>query len=129
MDYLFKAEISCWGDWGKVYQSIEAFEPLIKHICGIEKIPYAKTEHCTPGTNAVFKVLTTDKRILVFKIFAPKESGMDTDSDFITEHFGISRAVSLGVSVPELIAYGALLRLNMNGLRSPASFSALKNHT
>jgi serine/threonine protein kinase len=106
MENLFKADVSNWSDWGRVYQSVEAFEPLIKHICEKEKIPYGKTEHCTPGTNAVFKVITSDERTLVFKIFAPKESGMDTDSDYNTELFGMSRAKRLGVSVPELIAYG-----------------------
>jgi thiamine kinase-like enzyme len=106
MEYLFTNHISCWDDWGKVFQSIEAFEPLIKLICDKENISYEKTEHCTPGTNAVFKIATADSHCLIFKIFAPKESGMDTDSDYNTELFGMSRANKLGISTPELVAYG-----------------------
>jgi hypothetical protein len=35
---------------------------------------------------------------LVVKIFAPKESGFETESDYQTELFGIARANRMGVS-------------------------------
>jgi aminoglycoside phosphotransferase (APT) family kinase protein len=45
---------------------------------------------------------------LVVKIFAPKESGFETESDYQTELFGIARANRLGVSAPQLLASGRL---------------------
>ncbi|MFE6795807.1 aminoglycoside phosphotransferase family protein [Paenibacillus chitinolyticus] len=99
--YLFKTEINGWDSWGKLYQTISTFEPLIKSIFVKEKLPFTKIEHCTPGTNAVFKVGD-----YVIKIFAPKESGIDSTADFETESFAIHRANTLGVSVPKLLASG-----------------------
>ena len=52
----FTATIDGWTSWGRVFQSIEAFEPLIRHILSQHALPIAEIEHCTPGTNAVFKV-------------------------------------------------------------------------
>jgi len=98
---LFAAEINGWDSWGKLYQSIPAFEPLIKCIFAKEKLRFTKIEHCTPGTNAVFKVGD-----YVIKIFAPKESGIDSTTDFETESFAMYRAITLGVSVPKLVTSG-----------------------
>ena len=89
----FTATIDGWTSWGRVFQSIEAFEPLIRHILSQHALPIAEIEHCTPGTNAVFKVGD-----LVVKIFAPKESGFETESDYQTELFGIARSNRMGVS-------------------------------
>lgn len=100
---MFTADIHDWSSWGKVFQTIEAFEPLIKHIFNRHNLPFTEVHHCTPGTNAVFKVGG-----LVAKIFAPKESGMDTDSDYKTELFGIERANRLGISAPQLLASGTV---------------------
>jgi serine/threonine protein kinase len=101
MNCLFTHEIYDWPSWGRVFQSIEAWRALIRYIYQKEKLPYAEIESCTPGTNAVFKV----GRFIV-KIFAPKESGMDTDSDYDTERFGLERAGLLGIHAPRLIASG-----------------------
>lgn len=76
---IFTAGIDGWSSWGKIFQSIEAFEPLVKYIFNRHNLTFTEIEHCTPGTNAVFKVGN-----YVVKIFAPKESGMDTDSDELT---------------------------------------------
>jgi len=46
---------------------------------------------------------------LVVKIFAPRESGVETESDYQTELFGIARANRLGVSAPRLLASGRLV--------------------
>lgn len=100
---LFTAQLNGWKSWGKIFQSIPTFEPLIKHILKKEKLSFTEIEHCTPGTNAVFKV-----GHYVIKIFAPKESGIDSTSDFNTESFAVARARSLGVPVPELIASGSI---------------------
>ena len=101
MNYLFSRDIHDWPSWGKVFQSIEAFAPLIRHIFQKENLPCEKIENCTPGTNAVFKVGN-----YIVKIFAPAESGMDTDSDYNTERFGLERANKLGISAPKLFASG-----------------------
>jgi serine/threonine protein kinase len=100
---MFAANIDGWSSWGMIFQSIKDFEPLIKYIFNRHKLPFTEIEHCTPGTNAVFKVGG-----LVAKIFAPKESGMDTDSDYKTELFGIERANRLGISAPQLLASGTV---------------------
>lgn len=101
--HMFNANINGWSSWGRVFQSIKDFEPLIKYIFDRHNLPFAEIEHCTPGTNAVFKVGG-----LAAKIFAPTESGMDTDSDYKTELFGIERANRLGLSAPQLLASGTV---------------------
>ncbi|WP_062110098.1 aminoglycoside phosphotransferase family protein [Bacillus niameyensis] len=100
---LFTAKLNGWDSWGRIFQSIPTFEPLIKYIFKKEKLPFSEIEHCTPGTNAVFKVGN-----YVIKIFAPKESGIDSTSDFHTESFAIARANKLSVPVPKLIASGSV---------------------
>lgn len=98
---LFNEHISNWSDWGRVFQSIPAFAPLIEHILQRERLPLANPENLTPGTNAVFKVGR-----YVVKIFAPPESGIDQTLDLQTELFAIRRANETGVSAPKLIAHG-----------------------
>ena len=98
---MFHANIDGWSSWE--FQSIKDFELLIKYIFRRHNLPFTAVEHCTPGTNAVFKVGE-----LVAKIFAPKESGMDTYSDYKTELFGMERANRLGISTPRLLAYGTI---------------------
>jgi len=100
---LFTAQINGWQSWGKIFQSIRDLEPLIKYIFRHHNLPFTEIENCTPGTNAVFKVGG-----LVTKIFAPKESGMDTYSDYKTELFGIERANRLGIQVPQLVLNGTV---------------------
>lgn len=95
----FAASINGWASWAQVFQSINAFEPLIKYILKCHNVPWSEIEHCIPGTNAVFKVGG-----LVVKIFAPNKSGLDTDSDYKTELFGLDRANRLGISAPQLVA-------------------------
>lgn len=99
----FTAVINGWESWGRLFQSIPSFEPLIQSIFAKEKLVFSKIEHCTPGTNAVFKVGD-----YVIKIFAPVESGIDSTTDFTTESFAMHRAARLGVSVPKLVASGAV---------------------
>lgn len=99
----FTADINGWESWGKLFQSIPTFEPLIRSIFVKEKLAFSKIEHCTPGTNAVFKVGE-----YVIKIFAPAESGIDSTTDFTTELFAMRRTAQLGVSVPKLVASGSV---------------------
>ena len=56
MEHLFTERIECWEDWGRIFQSVPAFEKLIRHIFDKERLPQAKITHLTPGTNAVFRV-------------------------------------------------------------------------
>ncbi|MDR0450292.1 MAG: aminoglycoside phosphotransferase family protein, partial [Treponema sp.] len=77
--------------------------PLVTFIFEKEGLPFSEMKLLTPGTNAVFKVGAN-----VVKIFAPIESGMDQTLDLQTELFAIRRVGKLGVSVPKLIAQGAV---------------------
>lgn len=103
MNSLFDDNICDWASWGRVFYSIESFETLIKHIFNKENIFFDRIEHCKPGANAVFKVGS-----YVIKIYAPKESGMDTDSDYYTEIFGMERANSLDIAIPKIISKGTI---------------------
>ena len=98
---LFTKQIESWKDWGKVFQSIPAFTPLVEYILKKENLPSGKIENLTPGTNAVFKVGD-----YVVKIFAPAESGIDQTMDLQTELFAAQRANRSGVSVPKMVAHG-----------------------
>jgi len=98
---LFIDSINDWSSWSNVFQSIEAFAPLIRYIYEKENLLFEQLENLKPGTNAVFKVGNT-----VCKVFAPKESGMDSQSDYDTELFGLIRANLLGISAPKLIVSG-----------------------
>ena len=100
---LFNQTISGRRDWGKVYQSIPAFAPLAEHILKVEKLPSARLENLSPGTNAVFRA-----GVYVVKIFAPEESGFDQILDLQTELFATRRANELGVSAPQVIASGCV---------------------
>lgn len=101
--HLFNEQINNWSDWGRVFQSIPAFTPLIKHILLRGRLPLAKPKNLIPGTNAVFK---TGRYVV--KIFAPPESGIDQSLDLQTELFAIRRANDTGVSAPKLIAHGSV---------------------
>lgn len=101
--YLFKNEISNWETWSVVFHSIKAFEPLVHLILKKENLPVVKLEECKPGTNAVFKAGS-----YVVKVFAPIESGMNTDNNYFTELFSMERANKLGINVPALIAKGEI---------------------
>ena len=103
---LFSEQINSWHDWGKLFQSISAFTPLVEHIFRNENLPLLKIENLNPGTNAVFRVGE-----YVIKIFAPIESddhkgGYGTDVD--VELFGIKLANERGVPAPRLIAEGVI---------------------
>jgi tRNA A-37 threonylcarbamoyl transferase component Bud32 len=97
----FTEKISNWQDWGKIYQSIPAFSPLVRHILDRENLPPAILQNLTPGTNAVFKVGD-----YVVKIFAPAESGIDQTLDLKTELFAMRRMNAMGVAAPKLAAHG-----------------------
>lgn len=101
MQNYFTHPIKGWESWGKVYQNKEAWEPLIRYIFQKEGLPYMSPEYLTPGTNAVFKVGG-----YVAKIYAPKESGIDSTADFETEIFAAGHVGKLGIPVPECVACG-----------------------
>lgn len=98
---LFRETIAGWESWGKIFQSREAFAPLIEEICRREGMPFASFLNCTPGTNAVFEA---GGRIV--KVFAPPESGLDTLPDYQNERFGLARAKELSLPAPRLLAQG-----------------------
>lgn len=100
MKYLFKHPLENYQDWVKVYQSIEAFKPLIEHIY---QTSHLTINHLTPGTNAVFKVNDT-----VIKIFAPTSTNINHNDDFKTEINNIKRAKSYGILTPSIIKEGII---------------------
>ena len=55
MKNLFEGNIFDWSSWARIFQSVEAWEPLIHFILEKEKLPVSKIENLEPGTNAVFK--------------------------------------------------------------------------
>jgi aminoglycoside phosphotransferase len=100
---LFNCNILNSDSWEKIFQSIAVWEPIINFILEKEKLPLAKIENLKPGTNAVFKVGD-----YVVKIFAPKESGFNGDTDYKSEIFALSFAQSMNVSTSELIVSGEI---------------------
>lgn len=100
MGYLFEKDIYNWNSWGEVYQSIPDFRSLIESIFIKEKLLGCENISClTPGSNAVFKTGNN-----VIKIFAPKESGVDTEKDYFTEIDSIKRAIMVGIETPRIIS-------------------------
>ena len=99
MSNVFFEEIKDWDTWGKVFQDIPAFEKLINKIFEKEELDYKEISHLTAGTNAVFKVDN-----FVVKIFAPVESGFNTEIDYNYEILGMKKATSLGINIPKVIA-------------------------
>ena len=100
---LFTKTVENWSDWGKVFQSIPDFAPLVDEILRREKLPSAPLENLTPGTNAVFKVGE-----LVVKIFSPKESGLDGAADMASELFATEFAHNRGAKAPKIVASGGI---------------------
>lgn len=104
LSQIFKYTISSWDDWGKLYQNLPAFTPLIHAIFEREKLEKPlKLSRLTPGTNAVFRADD-----LVVKIFTPPESGLDGSLDFATEKAAMQAATARGISCPQIIASGAI---------------------
>ncbi len=100
---LFNYHICSLEDWGKVFQNIKIFEPLVAHIARVHDIEYSGIGKCKPGSNAVFHVGK-----YIFKIFAPEESGIGGEDDYISEKFGIMRANRLNIPAPRLFASGVI---------------------
>ncbi len=98
--FLFRETICGWESWGRVYQSIEAFRPLIQEIFRRHSLPYQEPEHLTPGTNAVFRV---GKRIV--KIYAPAESGLPPTW---AEAAGMRLAEAAGIPTAGVVCLGEI---------------------
>lgn len=104
MQTLFTHTITNWFDWGRVFQDKEAFAPLIHAIYAREKMPaLMRIDSLTPGTNAVFRCGDT-----VVKIFAPRESGLQSDTDFAVETAVLRHLQALGIPTSELLAEGRI---------------------
>ena len=100
---LFLHAIGGKDDWARLFQSIEAFRPLLERIFAEHGLPFAEVTNCTPGTNAVFRVGT-----YIVKIFAPPESGFSAGGEYETERFGLLRAGRTGARAPRLSAAGTI---------------------
>ena len=102
-DYYFNAEILDWTTWSTVFQSIEAFEPLVRAIFEKEKLLQPqRIENLSPGTNAVFRAGE-----YVIKIYAPHESGIDEYHEG-RESRAVRYALAQGVNTPQILAEGEL---------------------
>ena len=102
--HLFTEPIHDWDDlFGKVFQSIPAFTPLVKHIFEREGLPFAPLENLAPGTNAVFRAGK-----YVVKIFVPPELSDDFGTSIDVELFGLRWANARGVPASKLIAEGTV---------------------
>ena len=103
MPFLFHKEIAGWDSWGKIFCDLEAFAPLAEAIFEKEKLSSASPlMPLTPGTNAVFRA-----KDYVIKIFAPAESGIETD-DYRVELQAHRSAERNGVRVPSIAAHGEI---------------------
>lgn len=100
---LFNQNIHNLEDWGRIFQNKAVFEPLVKDIFQKNGMEFSGIDNCTPGSNAVFRA---GKYIV--KIFAPEESEIGGESDYITEKFGIARANQLHIAAPMLFASGVI---------------------
>ncbi len=100
---LFPETIDGNASWASVFQSIKAFEPLVREIFRRHHLVPGEVENLTPGTNAVFRV--GDK---VVKIFAPMESGFSTDKDYEVELAALRHANRVEVTAPLLVCAGCM---------------------
>jgi Ser/Thr protein kinase RdoA (MazF antagonist) len=101
---LFQVSLTGKRSWGETFQSIEAFRNLIRAIFERESLAAdSKISNLSPGTNAVFRIGK-----YVIKIFAPTESGFDTEKDFERELLAIRHAYAADIPVPHVAAAGQL---------------------
>ncbi len=100
MDYFFTEEVKPWEN---VFQSIPAFEALIKEIFRREGLTFTEMTHLTPGTNVVFRVGDH-----VVKVFAPPESGFGSAEFFDAELEAMNRALQASINAPRVVATGCV---------------------
>lgn len=101
MPQLFRETLN-GENWGEMFQSIDAFTPLVREIFTRHGLEAAEIGNLTPGSNAVFQV--GDK---VVKIFAPEESGY-CNNDYEIELESLRHANRCGVSAPKLLFQGVV---------------------
>ena len=102
--YYFKQVIDGWESWSEVFNSTDAFRELASAIFKKEGLIIKEDiRNLTPGTNAVFKA-----EQYVIKIFVPKESGLDTEYDFIAELSVMDYIGKKGISAPRIISKGEI---------------------
>jgi hypothetical protein len=100
----FNDTLNGWDSWSRVYDSTTAFSSLGEAIFLKEGLNVKENiQNLTPGSNAVFKADN-----LVIKIFAPAESGFNTEFDYKTELSVMKFAMQNGIAVPEVIAFGEI---------------------
>jgi len=101
MSKTFKdIKLSTIESWGKVFQDIEVFQPLIETIFEKHNIEIGEISNLIPGSNAVFRV---DNHVV--KIYAPKEVEL-LYGDYEVELSAIRIANENEVCTPRIIAHG-----------------------
>ena len=106
---LFNHNIKNIKDWAGIFQDKTAFAPLVKEIFRRHGLDFTGIDSCTPGSNAVFR-----SGGFIVKIFAPEESEIGGENDFLTERFGLRRAEQLGVPAPGLYAEGVIRAIGIS---------------
>ena len=98
---VFKQNLEDEKTWGNITKQIDVFRPLLEKIFEHESLPLDEITAVKQSTNAVFKIGN-----MIVKIFKPEEPG--NERCYKSELFGQTRASSLGVSVPKVIASGVI---------------------
>ena len=99
---LFTQKIDDEKSWASICNQMDVFKPLIENILMRESLLIEDISSVKQSTNAVFRMSN-----VVIKIFRPKESGVD-ERDYPSELFGLTRASSLGLSAPKILANGII---------------------
>lgn len=100
---LFNETITNLAHWGRVFQNKALFEPLAREIFDQCGLPFPGLECCLPGSNAVFGAGAH-----ILKIFAPEQSQIGGEGEFLAETYGLNRAEALGVPAPRVLASGVI---------------------
>ena len=99
---LFSQTIKDVESWVDVYQSTEAFGPLVKEIFSKHGLICTGIKNLMPGSNAVF---LADEFII--KIFAPIEAGFSTGKGFFIEKAALKHANGT-IPSPKLLYSGTI---------------------
>ncbi|MCL2003805.1 MAG: aminoglycoside phosphotransferase family protein [Oscillospiraceae bacterium] len=99
---LFKETIRDIDTWAGIYQSTEAFAPLVGAIFAKHGLCFSGLENLTPGSNAVFR-----SGSLVVKLFAPVEAGFTSGDGFYVEKAALEHA-NRTVPSPKMLYSGVM---------------------
>ncbi|MCL2372311.1 MAG: phosphotransferase [Defluviitaleaceae bacterium] len=100
---FFSEKIDGKESWEDLKLKPDVFRPLIENIFLRESLPFSGALSARLGSNAVFKAGN-----YIVKIFPPSDSGLKGELYYDTELYGQSRAISIGVPTPKILASGIM---------------------